>query len=477
MAMIHLRTITKRLQSSVITLYARTAARVVSYLHVEHASPLWFRRGQSLIMLATLLSALAWLNFLYALFDAAFLGQIRLTDSVLRYWLLNILYLIGPALCIQWAKRGQVRLSAWVLVVVTASLIVASALFVDFTYWSQNMMGTLLVVIALSAGLLGGRAALGTTIGLIVLQTILIKTFDPLLPPYVLGSFVLADATMFLVMWAIIVPYEGVVKSGERTLSTSQRQPAPYKHGAMVSEFLRQEAQETSLTMRAALSVIEDHDGRHLSQPSLEALDRLHMTLRQMSERGDDLLAFLPIDLITANLEAAPFTPGLAVAGVEREYGGRAAHAGCQLVVDVADGLPAQATGSAWWVRRAVGRLIDYLLSQGAQGAIYLRARSSGRDAWSIDISGSGLDDFEAIKPVAIELRKPHSGPAYRVALPFELMVTRNLIHAMGGTLWAATCPNKSLKVTIRLPVTPHKSAGNASRRSGCGEPDRSPPA
>src|SRR5574341_2409493 len=139
------------------------------YWRIEHPSPLWRWRGQVLVACATGASALALLALLASAADALLRGRSGLGPA------LALLWIGGFQVAAHWARQGEVQRGGVLLLGLLAAALVGYPLATSFAAWSQLMMASLLVVIALSGAILGARMSIAAAGAVALLELILIS--------------------------------------------------------------------------------------------------------------------------------------------------------------------------------------------------------------------------------------------------------------------------------------------------------------
>lgn len=380
----------------------RAAAFGRTYLRVSHLSPLWVWRGQALILAATLLAAAGVINLIVEIIRAAMVPGASLTATILLTWLIHVIFVVGLAISIDRAHRGEVQLGGILLVVVLAVALTAYPLIVDFTQRTQTIMVSLMFVVVLSGAILGARTSLVVAGGVSLLDILLIYVFHRSLPPYLPSAVLWYDMTLGLLVYLILSPVERWI--AEREVSRSP--------------------------MRVVVDV-RDSQGRSLSPEAVAALDEIHLRLQHMLNTLDELCDMTPA-MARSERHITTYDPQPVLEGLLQEYAIRLALQGLEIVLDVQPGAPNRVVGSPRTLRRALRRILDRLIQATVGNRLTITAYPAGSGAWEIRITGEA--------------------PAIQRS-DASLIVAGSLLRTMGGALAVEPDRGKGLLISLSVPV------------------------
>ena len=211
---------------------------------------------------------------------------------------------------------------------------------------------------------------------------------------------------------------------------------------------------DVSHELRTPLTVIQGNvealiDGVYPADR--EHLEPILEEARVMARLIEDLRTVTLAEAGRLVLHREPTDLGALLADVAAGYRGQAEGAGVQLIVTVADAVPAMDVDPAR-LREIVSNLLaNALRHTPSGGSVDLAARVAGGDfEVTVRDTGSGMSAEELDHIFDRFYRSPNS-PGSGLGLP----IARDLVQAHGGTVTATSEPGRGTTVRFTLPVHP----------------------
>ena len=180
---------------------------------------------------------------------------------------------------------------------------------------------------------------------------------------------------------------------------------------------------------------------------------------RAMQRSGDMLMKLLndALDLVRIDsgrleLEPAPYDPRQLVGDVAQLEQGLAWSKGLRFVVEIADGVPAQALGDAMRIKQVLLNLANNALKFTERGHVALRASRRGDDLlYSVSDTGPGIPERSLVR--LFQRFEQEDSPQRRIGSGLGLAICRELVEMMGGSIALQSQLGHGSTFTVRLPL------------------------
>ncbi len=148
----------------------------------------------------------------------------------------------------------------------------------------------------------------------------------------------------------------------------------------------------------------------------------------------NDALDLVRIDAGRLELEPAPFDPRQLAEDVAQLEQGLAWSKGLRFVLEITDGLPAQAMGDAVRIKQVLLNLANNALKFTEHGSVTLRATRGGDDLlFSVSDTGPGIPEGSQAR--LFQRFEQEDSPQRRAGSGLGLAICHELVEMMGGSI------------------------------------------
>jgi hypothetical protein len=379
--------------AAVVSLQNRITHAVLDHLHVEHGPPAEMRRAQTLIVLATITIAIAWLNLAAESLALLKFAGTPVAHKRLLYFLLNVAFAAIQSLPVMMARRRQITGGAVLYLSSILIGIVGLSVSGGMSLWGQNMMAGLMILIPLAGVLLRPSMSMVTGFALCLLETVLLYFFDPFFPRYILASMYVYNLTLGALMWGIRAPIEiALQRADEQAHETHVTQEARMRAAVKwlrwhlihyANETLRSPIEQALVQLNTAVEI----EGPALSIASREAIDEAYTRLRQVLRGWDHQLALTPMGAIRIALHSIDYPLFVMVRRTVQDF--NTINPAVEVVMHSEADAPEFVFGPAVVMRHVVYEAIDFWRQYGSNGPITLTLTAAGADRWALRVTGS----------------------------------------------------------------------------------------
>jgi hypothetical protein len=428
-----------------------------AYLLVNHSSPEWRRRGRIIIIIATLLSIMGWLNFGVEIVRAVQQHPIPLSTMMLQYLLINVITVGLQLVPIYWARGGKVKRAAIFLMLNIICGLIARFISTGLTDWDQTMMTALIQAIPLAGAILEPEMSLIVAVIICIVESIVIYLYVPGLPQYILPTVYLINLATGAIMWGVLRPMENEIKSAEAL--ESYRQKSSEINHRLEIEWLQAELtiwadqnHRSTLSKIQALATMIEGKETAIGSDTRDALTEIQDAAWNITRDWKSLLESSPTGLLHVETRLRHYPVNMLLTGVEREWQEhRAALAGVQVMRQAGSDIPAQAYGSPPSLRRILIDLIDCIGRSTQSRTVMMAAQSIDANHYEISLHGAA----------PIKRRWGSRKLSLETTTGEWAWVLRNIrrrLAMMDGTLIIEADANQPQSVVLRLPVNPPAS-------------------
>ncbi|MBI5165901.1 MAG: response regulator [Magnetospirillum sp.] len=250
-----------------------------------------------------------------------------------------------------------------------------------------------------------------------------------------------------------------VQKQGERVLveAVAAAERATLAKG----RFLGNVSHEMRTPLNAVLGMLYLLKQGPLAPDQADCAAKIEHAARALMSIIGDLIDIAAIDSGKFELEACAFRLGDLMAGIAGLVA-EAAHAkGLDVIVDLAPSLPRTVTGDPVRLRQVLHNVVANAVKFTRQGTVILAAepetpfdaRGTGLVRFRVADTGIGMDTelmarlFQPFSQGDDSLCRPSGG------IGLGLVISRQMVETMGGTIQVDSAPGKGSTVTVTLPL------------------------
>lgn len=245
---------------------------------------------------------------------------------------------------------------------------------------------------------------------------------------------------------------------GTNTDIQAQHEAAEAAHAAnkAKSDFLAAMSHETRQPINATLSFLQLLDMGIYGEINAEqrsALDRMRRNQEQLLSVINDILSFARLEAGRLELQITPVRPMDILADLPPLVEPQVAAKGISLSVKCAD-AEAVAMGDRERILQVLTNLVTNSVRATAEGGRIIIHCDSDEDSVSFVVEDTGIgikpDKIEYIFSPFVQLERAFNSPRDGVGL--GLAISRDLAHAMHGSLSATSQPGVGSRFTLQLP-------------------------
>jgi signal transduction histidine kinase len=433
---------------------SRLAARL---LRVRNTDPEVVRRGQMLIFLSTALILIALLYLLYfSIHNLQTPGPVPFSD-----WLsigLASSHLFTSALIIKLAKEGKTKAGSalwlgWYALTITG--VALPRMEVSF----HEMTARLLTPIVAAGPLLGAWWSIITAVVVSIFETGIAFVMVPALEPDPLMGAYMRNLLISSTMWL----FSSLLERGLSESEALRREADNLRDMALevtklnfnlLKNICQQVETPTSLIVGYANLLIR-HE-RTLSREGRRVVEMIRHNSYRLSTAIRETIGLSQLQSFIGGHPAVEFSPSALLADVAAELTPLIRRQGLNLEQVLDPRLPDRCTGYPIPLRYALTRTFQSVISgTQAGGRVTLQARPDGNNRWRISISSTSrgftqemLDLFSST-PSQDDTPPLVSGDRHMLGL----LLAKELILSIGGSLFVESSPAGGTIITIDLPL------------------------
>ncbi|MBA2079319.1 hybrid sensor histidine kinase/response regulator [Rhodanobacter sp. PCA2] len=231
-----------------------------------------------------------------------------------------------------------------------------------------------------------------------------------------------------------------------------QRRALAEQASAAKTQFLATLSHEIRTPMTGVMGMAELLLNTPLDNRQQDYTRAMQRSGKMLLKLLNDALDLVRIDAGRLELEPAPFDPRQLAEDVAQLEQGLAWSKGLRFVLEITDGLPAQAMGDAVRIKQVLLNLANNALKFTEHGSVTLRATRGGDDLlFSVSDTGPGIPEGSQAR--LFQRFEQEDSPQRRAGSGLGLAICHELVEMMGGSIELQSRMGHGSTFLVRLPL------------------------